>query len=141
MNKLLTIGALLGLVILAAVLQISINGCAHADAGKFATCMKDSSAGAALINATNDILDGDNRTQVLEQLAIVVGPEALKCALEQIASKLSAGPVGDTRSKRAREYLDSHGGRAGICPYGICAPPRDRIAGICPYGICAPSRG
>ncbi|MES2339254.1 MAG: hypothetical protein V4537_14265 [Pseudomonadota bacterium] len=86
------------------------GGCAHVSPADFVTCMQDEGRTAAFINAVEDILDGDNRVHALEQLAIAVGPSALKCALEQIASKKGAGPAVDLRAKRAREYLDSHGG-------------------------------
>jgi len=96
-----------------AILSVSVAapiGCAHLSPSQFATCMKDSSAGAALINAVNDILDGDNRTAVLEQLSIVVGEDVLKCVLQQISSAKSTTPTGNERAKRAKEFLDAHGG-------------------------------
>lgn len=91
---------------------MAVPACAHASPTTFVNCMAESGKGAALINAVNNVLDGDNRVQVLEQLAIAVGPDVLKCVLEQVASAKSAGPGGNQRSLRAREYLDSHGGNA-----------------------------
>lgn len=100
---------------------MAVPACAHASPERFATCMQDSGKGAALINAVNGVLDGDNRVQTLEQLAIAVGPDVLRCVLEQVAAKRSAGgdSVGTERARRAREYLDSHGGSAARA-----APPQ-----------------
>jgi hypothetical protein len=99
------------LAMLSVFMAVPVN-CAHVSPTAFVNCMKDSAAGAALINAVNNILDGDNRTQVLEQLAIAIGPDVLACALQQIASTKATTPAGTERARRAREYLDAHGGQA-----------------------------
>jgi len=93
---------------------MAVPACAHASPTAFVNCMADAGKGAAFINAVEGILDGENRTQVLEHLAVVEGPAVLKCALEQVAAKKAAGgdAVGSEGARRAREYLDSHGGSA-----------------------------
>ncbi len=104
----------------------SVTGCAHVDPGKFAQCMQDSGKGAAFINAVRKILDiesTESRTAVLEQLAISLTPAVVQCALEQIAASKGAGPVENQRAKRAREYLDSHGGPVSLSSPGIGPGP------------------
>lgn len=114
MKRHLPPAAILLMTVLAAAVVAAPPGCAHVSPAQFANCMKDGAAGASLINAVNDILDGDNRTAVLEQLAVALGPDVIKCVLEQIAGSKSGTPDGNRRSLRAREYLDAHGGSAEL---------------------------
>jgi hypothetical protein len=108
-RRLLPIGFFLALISTCLALPAS---CAHFSPSAAGQCLQDSGASAAAINAVNDILDGDNRVAVLEQLAIVIGPDVLKCILQQITASKAATPAGSERARRAREYLDSHGGTA-----------------------------
>ncbi len=103
----LIVSAYLALVLIA--LPATVTGCAHGSAGGFVKCMQDAGASAALINTAENLLGGENYVAALDNLALVVGPEAVICALKQITGKVGVSGADMAKAQRAKRYLDAHG--------------------------------
>lgn len=100
--------------------------CAHFNSpSEFAACMENPKDGAAAQALLDAALDRDDVAAI--DAAIRLAPDVIKCLLKRTAAAKGAGPVEQTRSKRARDYLDSH---------GLAMAPPAPTMGICPHPVC-----